>query len=613
MSGREAHPRPQLVRDSWIDLSGNWGFAHDDDDRGRSAGWQEGAAPFERTIVVPFPPESALSGIGDPDHHPIVWYRRELTAHAAQSGRVMLHFGAVDYRATVWLNGHYLGEHEGGHTPFCFDITDHLDSAGEPSVLVVRAEDQPSDFTQPRGKQDWQTEPHGIWYGRTTGIWQPVWLEYVPAVHVAGIRWTPDLVSASVGMNVRLSRRASRGIRLHVVLRLGDEILADHEVGVDGDAVQIDIAVPALRHGPESVRLRWSPESPTLVDAELTLVAGSKVVDVVTSYLGLRGTGVRDGRFLLNGEPYYLRMVLEQGYWPTSHLAAPSADALRHEVQLIKELGFNGVRIHQKVEDPRFLYWCDRLGLLVWGEMANAYEFSPTGVGRFVREWIDVLQRDHSHPCIVAWVPLNESWGVPAIAVAADQQHYATSLYHLTRALDPSRPVISNDGWEHTESDIWGVHDYAPFGDALRERYADSAAVSRTLTGAGPARRRVVIGNPERRGQPVVLSEFGGLSLTPSAGDAWAGYATLATTEELLERFADLVRAVLDSEELAGFCYTQLTDTLQESNGLVREDRSPKLPIDAVRAIVTTPSRAMPTEALDAAARVARDAVRARA
>ena len=363
MSGREAHPRPQLVRDSWIDLSGNWGFAHDDDDRGRSAGWQEGAAPFERTIVVPFPPESALSGIGDPDHHPIVWYRRELTARPAQSGRVMLHFGAVDYRATVWLNGHYLGEHEGGHTPFSFDITDHLDSAGEPSVLVVRAEDQPSDFTQPRGKQDWQTEPHGIWYGRTTGIWQPVWLEHVPAVHVAGIRWTPDLVSASVGMNVRLSRRASRGIRLHVVLRLGDEILADHQVGVDGDVVQIDIAVPALRHGPESVRLRWSPESPTLVDAELTLVAGSKVVDVVTSYLGLRGTGVRDGRFLLNGEPYYLRMVLEQGYWPTSHLAAPSADALRHEVQLIKDLGFNGVRIHQKVEDPRFLYWCDRLGL----------------------------------------------------------------------------------------------------------------------------------------------------------------------------------------------------------------------------------------------------------
>jgi len=365
------------------------------------------------------------------------------------------------------------------------------------------------------------------------------------------------------------------------------------------------VSVPALRHQMDRRTLLWSPESPNLIDADLTVTAADgRVVDRLTSYLGLRSVGFRDGRFLLNGQPYYLRMVLEQGYWPQSHLAAPGVDALRREVELIKELGFNAARIHQKVEDPRFLYWCDRLGLLVWGEMANAFEYSRRAVERLVSEWLEVVRRDLSHPCIVAWVPLNESWGVPDIETEPDRRHYANALYHLTKALDPSRPVISNDGWELAETDIFGVHDYSPDGKSLRERWGDPDAVRRSLFETGPGRRKVVLGTPDdpayQRGQPVVITEFGGLSYAPEAGQKWFGYGTVSSAEEYLAKFTEIVTALLDSTEVAGFCYTQLTDTLQERNGLLDEDRNPKLPIEAIREVVTRPSRAIPAELVDA-------------
>jgi hypothetical protein len=292
--------------------------------------------------------------------------------------------------------------------------------------------------------------------------------------------------------------------------------------------------------------------------------------------------------------------VLEQGYWPESHLAAPSAAALRREVELIKELGFNGVRVHQKVEDPRFLYWCDRLGLLVWGEMANAYAFSATAAERLVREWLEVVRRDRSHPCIVTWVPVNESWGVHHIADDPAQRHLVTALYHLTKALDRTRPVIGNDGWEQTESDMWGVHDYGASGTGLTERYGSVDAVRHTLREGRPGRRRVLLDDDTDRGQPVVLSEFGGLSFSPAEGDDWFGYSTVGSADELLERLAELVGAVLDSPVLAGFCYTQLTDTEQERNGLLTAERVPKIAPERVREVLTRPGRAVPAEEVDA-------------
>ncbi len=597
MTTDSRHPNPMLRRDGWVDLCGPWAFAYDDHDVGMAQGWAADPSRLRGKITVPFPPESAASGVGDPAYHRVVWYHRTFEAAAGSDERVVLHFGAVDYRATVWVDGQHVGDHEGGHTSFWLDVTAALSSAGGHD-LVVRAEDDPHDASQPRGKQDWQPEPHGIWYDRTTGIWQPVWLETVPAVHLRRATWTTDLAGASVHGDIVLSD-AGEDTWVHVVLRLGDELLAEGQVRATHPELRLDLPIPALGNGQDHGRLLWTPESPTLVDVTVTVRSGA-TQDQARSYLGLRTTGFRDGRFLLNGRPYYLRMVLEQGYWPQSHLAAPDDDALRREVRLIKDLGFNGARLHQKVEDPRFLEWCDRLGLLVWGEMAAAYAFSTTAMERTTREWLEVVRRDRGHPCIVTWVPLNESWGVPGIATDPAQQAFATALYHLTRALDPSRPVISNDGWEHTVSDIWGVHDYAPKGESLRARFGSRDALQDTLRGSGPGRRRVLLLAGDDRGQPVVVTEFGGLSFAPRAGEKWFGYGTVESTEELLEAFADLVGALLDCEDVAGFCYTQLTDTLQERNGLLTQDREPKLPLDAVREIVTRPSRAIPSEEVDA-------------
>ncbi len=586
-----------LCRKDWVDLCGEWAFTHDDADVGRAQRWQLDPSRLTRTITVPFPPESRASGIGDPAHHPVVWYHRTFEAATDPAERAILHFGAVDYRATVWVDGQKVTDHEGGNSSFSIDITDVL-ATSEVHDLVVRAEDDPVDSAQPRGKQDWRDEPHGIWYDRTTGIWQPVWLEVVPSVHLVEAVWTADLPAARVQGELTLSGLTD-DTWVDVTLRLGDELLAETRVRATTATLTIDMSIPALDNAQDQRRLLWSPESPTLVNIFTTVRSGASE-DRSTGYLGLRSAGFRDGRFLLNGKPYYLRLVLEQGYWPESHLAGPSGEALRREVELVKQLGFNGVRVHQKVEDPRFLSWCDRLGLLVWGEMAATYAFSTKAMERTTREWLDVVRRDRGHPCIVTWVPLNESWGVPKIATELAQQAFATALYHLTRALDPTRPVISNDGWEHTVSDIWSVHDYAPVGDGLRARFGSREALEETMRGAGPGGRRVLLLEDDHRGQPVVVTEFGGLSFAPRTGEKWFGYGTVETTDELLASFADLVGALLDCEDVAGFCYTQLTDTLQESNGLLTEDREPKLPMAAIHEIVAAASRATPWEEVDA-------------
>lgn len=606
------YPRPQLVRERWQDLCGEWEFAYDDDEIGLSEGWVSAREPFDRRIVVPFPPESKLSGVRDTSAHDVVWYRLGVELERpGPAERLVLHFGAVDYAAQVWLNGTHLGGHEGGHTPFSFDVTDALVDGEQ--VVVVRAEDRAQDVTQPRGKQDWLEEPHGIWYHRTTGIWQPVWAEVVPQAHISELHWTPDVAGATVRVEATLAALPSGTGRVRVRLALGEqggELLAEQTVRVQGRHLQFDVAIPAARHGQHQGRLLWSPNSPTLVGAIVELLDDEAVVDTVQSYFGFRSVGIEDGRFLLNGQPCFLRLALEQGYWPESHLAAPSAEALRKEVELVKALGFNGIRIHQKVEDPRFLAWCDRLGLLVWDEMPSAFEFAPRAIERVTREWLEIVRRDRSHPSVVTWVPLNESWGVWHISEVEEQQHYATALYHLTKALDGTRPVISNDGWEHTESDIWGVHDYAAHGDSLARRYDGREAVQRVLHDRRPGRKKVVLGDPVDRGQPVVLTEFGGLSYTPSVGEKWFGYATVGSAEELADRLRGLVGAVLDNPELAGFCYTQLTDTEQERNGLLTEAREPKLPLEVVHEILSRPARAIPPEEIDANRRAAGEATR---
>ena len=601
-SSEKLHPRPQMTRDRWVDLSGPWGFAYDDANIGLRDCWFERSDVFDRTITVPYPPESSASGVGDTGRHPVVWYRRTFRADDAhRNERLLLHFGAVDYSADVWVNGHHVAQHEGGNTPFTADITPVLHYRDAEHVIVVRAEDQPSDLTQPRGKQFWEDRPRRIWYHRTTGIWQPVWLEPVGDTHITEVRWTADVDRALIGLQVTLNGEPPPGLKLHLRLTLRDDLLGEDEYVLQRRETRREIGIEPGVLNIGRRRLLWSPGYPNLIDVVLTVHDDDgRVIDQVRSYTGLRSAGFSDGFFLLNGVPYYLRLVLEQGYWPDTLLAAPDDDAIRREVELIKSLGFNGVRIHQKVEDPRFLYWCDRVGLLVWGEMANAYVFSHRAVERLTREWIEVVHRDYNHPSIVTWVPVNESWGVPNLARDPAQRAYVSGLYHLTRALDPTRPVIGNDGWEHFASDVWGIHDYALDGATLRERYGTPEALERTLHSVQPHHHRVALGDGRRAGEPVVLSECGGISFAPQVGKPWYGYGTVNNTDEFLDRYRELIDAILDSPVIAGFCYTQLTDTEQEANGLVTADRTPKLDPAAVKAITARPSRAIPGDIIAA-------------
>ncbi|MGI8417341.1 MAG: glycoside hydrolase family 2 protein [Nakamurella sp.] len=596
-----SEPRPQLRRARHFDLTGHWEFEFDDADLGADDRWWKGDHQLATSITVPYPPESELSGVADREPHSILWYRKEISLPSLSAGeRMVLHFGAVDYRCQVWVDGVLVAQHEGGHTRFSADITTALADRAT-HIVVVRVEDGVTDPQQPRGKQDWQPRPHAIWYDRTSGIWQPVWIEVVPQQHIRSLSWSCDLAAGTVELTLRLARPPTEPLGVEVELAIRGQLLAAQSVRSGSQRVRLLIDLPQLRHGQDLGRLLWSPENPNIVDARIT--AGS---DQVASYLGLRSCGFRDGRFLLNGKPYYLRMVLGQGFWPQSHLAAPDSAALRAEVEAIRALGFTGVRVHQKIEDPRFLGWCDRLGLLVWEEMPSGYEFGTDLIRRITSEWSEAIERDASHPCIVAWVPLNESWGVPDIPDRADQQQLANALYHLTRALDPSRPVVSNDGWEHTVSDLWTVHDYIPDGASIRQRYGDPAAVARTLTGAGPGRRKVLLIDGDDRGQPVLLSEIGGLSLHPGDGAEWFGYGVVGSTDELTARLRELIAAVLDCPDVGGFCYTQLTDTQQEANGLLTAGRGPKISPDVVRDIMSQPAAAIPAETVDQHRRAAR-------
>jgi hypothetical protein len=584
MEQRGTHPRPQLQRARWRSLDGPWEFALDPsaDQRGPDD------IVFDRIIEVPYPPESAASGIEDPGYHAIMWYRREVELEEGErTGGLLLHFGAVDYHARVWVNGKLVVEHEGGHTPFTADIS-QVRGAGRSIEIVVRAEDDPHDLAKPRGKQDWLAEPHEIWYPRTSGIWQTVWLEPVPAVRIEQIRWTPHLDRWEIGLEVALSEPAPPGTALRVVMHKEGVVLVDDTYGLSGVDVARRIALSDP--GIEDYRnnLLWSPANPALIEAELELRQDGQLVDTVWSYTALRSVGVQGNRFMLNGRPYYLRMVLDQGYWPDTLLAPPSPAALRRDVELAIELGFNGVRKHQKLEDPRWLYWCDRLGLLVWVEMPSPYRFTPLAVERLVGEWIEAVRRDLSHPCVASWVPLNESWGVPDLPVNPAHRDYVRALYHLTKTLDPTRPVVGNDGWEHVATDIVTIHDYASSARVLAERYATPEAVSAVLMRQQPGGRPLTLHGFTIDEHPVVLSEFGGIALLDPDSPGW-GYSRVSGSAQLLAAYTRLLEAVHGARGLAGFCFTQLTDVFQEKNGLATADRLPK--VDPARIAAVTRSR----------------------
>ena len=576
------YPRPQLRRGSWFSLNGVWEFAFDDE-----GFWtQPSDVAWTREIVVPFAPEAPASGIGRTDFLGACWYRSRCELDPPTAGeRWVLHCGAVDFAATVWINGVSVGGHQGGYTPFSFDITDRL--FGPLCEIVIRAEDDPQDLAKPRGKQDWQPETHSIWYPRTTGIWQTVWLERVPSTRIGHIAFTPDLERWEIGIEVWLDGDRRDDLRLEVKLRTATTLLAADTYQVLGDGIHRGIALSDPGIDDSRNELLWSPHSPKLIDVELELWSmRGELVDEVRSYTALRTVAVQGDRFLLNGRPYLLRMVLDQGYWPDGGLTAPNDAAMKRDVELARAMGFNGVRKHQKIENPRYLYWADTIGLAVWEEMPSAYRFTQQSVERISTEWTAVIRRDYSHPCIISWVPINESWGVPNLPNKPRERHYVQALYHLTKTLDPTRPVIGNDGWESIATDIIGIHDYDDRPERIAQRYRAADVLPRLFKRERPGGRLLVLDGTPPADVPLMLTEFGGIAL--AVANTW-GYAVSDTPEDFARHYERMLDVVRQLALFSGFCYTQFADTYQEANGLLHADRTPKIPLRRIAAATAGP------------------------
>ncbi|MFJ9733301.1 glycoside hydrolase family 2 protein [Streptomyces sp. NPDC101171] len=592
---RPEYPRPQFVRDAWLNLNGEWEFEIDRSDTGLERGLRD--RPLTGRIVVPFCPESELSGVGETDFLEAVWYRRTVTVPDDWTdARVQLHFGAVDHDTTVWVDGTEVARHRGGFTPFTADLGD-LAAPGRELTVVVRARDS-RHGVQARGKQaTWYANSH-CHYTRTTGIWQTVWMEPVPrSAALRRPRVTPDLASNSFHVELPLTANAP-GHRVRATLSDRDGAVVTAESRADlGLAPRLVLTVP------EDRRRVWSPADPHLYDLLLEVLdADGKAVDSVRSYAGLRSVAIHGKRLLLNGEPLFQRLVLDQGYYADGLMTAPSDADLVRDIELGLAAGFNGARLHQKVFEERYLYHADRLGYLVWGEFGDWG--CETGVrddnqrpdASYVAQWLEALERDHSHPSIVGWCPLNETY-----------QHLhdrITGLDDVTRAMflatkqaDPSRPVIDASGYAHrvAETDVYDSHCYEQ----------DPAAFAKTMAGLAADRPYVNTGPDGRpwslpyRGQPYFCSEFGGVWWDPeaaanAAGDdaeaSWGYGERPRTAEEFVERFTGLTAVLLDDPDMFGYCYTQLTDVFQERNGVYRFDRSEKVDTALLRAAQTRPA-----------------------
>ena len=571
---REAYPRPQFERKDWMSLNGAWDFRFDEEE------WRE--------IRVPFAYQAPLSGIGSNRICDRVCYRRRFRVPERWRGRdIRLHFGAVDYQCRALVNGRRVGEHTGGNIGFSFDITEAL--TWEEEEITVLVWDPWDDEGIPRGKQYWKKEPESIWYTRTTGIWQTVWLEPVSRLHLESLRVRGQVDSGRVEIAWRVSG-APAGSRISFDISLRGEKIASlsQEITEKKGSLGTDLFnAHIFRMNFHGDGWCWTPEHPTLFDLEVRVEEGQEIRDEVRSYFGIREIEAKDGIVYLNHRPYYQKLVLDQGYWPEGIMTAPSDESLPEDIEKAKAMGFNGCRKHQKAEDPRFLYWADRLGYLVWSEIGSCITFSEESAGRLLTEWREAVTRDMGHPSIVAWVTVNESWGVPGVARDRQQQDLTRALYYQCKALDPTRLVIGNDGWEIAISDLCAIHNYrhgAPGDRETREAFRRSLSTREALLEGMPSDRPILIGEGDREGMPILLTEFGGITLETRRDQDW-GYTRVRDAEGLEEEYRSLLEAIGASRALCGFCYTQLCDVEQETNGLLTAEREFKADPEKIRQI----------------------------
>jgi beta-galactosidase/beta-glucuronidase len=588
---RPEYPRPQFFRNEWLNLNGEWQFEIDYGD----SGLERGLTTRDLTghILVPFCPESKLSGIENTDFLPAVWYRREVSVPRDwNSKNILIHFQAVDYDATVWVNGREVGRHRGGFTPFTCDLSGLIQPGGSFS-LVVRARD-PRFGPMPRGKQAREYNNSGCLYTRTTGIWQTVWIEPVPDVYFLRPRLTPDLTQHCFHLEIPLNAN-SEGYFIRATLADGRGktergLITQVEIPAGTDRTPlIDLTIPARR-----VRL-WQPGGAHLYVITLTLFdSAGKVVDQVTSYAGLRSVTVDGNRILINGKPVFQRLVLDQGFYPDGILTAPSDEALENDIKLSMAAGFNGARLHQKVFEERYLYHADRLGYLVWGEFPDwgSQGFGPTHdhqrlPATYIAQWLEAIQRDYSHPSIVGWCPLNETWQSLTDNLT-DLDDGMRALFLATKALDLTRPVLDTSGYSHRvpESEVYDSHDYEQNPVNFHRSHSGNAGWKPYENRTSPDGKRAM-SLPYQK-QPYFVSEFGGIWWNPKEKpeeDSWGYGNRPKNIEEFYKRFESLCNTLLDNPGMFGYCYTQLTDVYQEQNGIYTFDRTPKFDLERLKNI----------------------------
>ncbi len=577
---RPEHPRPDLKREAWQNLNGEWFFQEDHYDQGEGLGWYN-RDELKEKIVVPFEVESPLSGLGRENPSNVIWYLRDFELDDALQGRrVVLHFGAVDYHAKVWLNGEYMGEHRGGYTPFSFDVTDRLREGR--NRLAVRVFDSKR-VRQVRGKQTWKDAGFMIHYTATTGIWQTVWLEAVGPVYVIRYEARPEPDLGRVRFRV-FTDRAGSGCFLSVHIRDPQGAVKKEPERVEMTSVVTELDWQVDDPQP------WTPEEPNLYDLRFKISDNSgNVIDEVSGHLGLRTIEVRDGEVLLNGRPLYQKLLLVQGYYTPAAVYSPeSDDVFRRDVEAAKLMGFNGARVHQKIEDPRYYYWCDRLGFLIWEEMPGMTFWkltsSPTRAGReqFKREMKEMIERDFNHPSVIVWTVFNESWGIHDALWSRAARRWWIDCVDEAHELDPTRLVVDNSGWLHRKTDILDVHHYLStadksvrFYEMLKKPWGTYDALSRSVLNG---LRGIPVASPlfygaKYKGQPIIVSEYGGFGF----------YKT--EDKSLLENYKEYTEAIGGYDYIKGYCYTQQYDIEQEANGLQREDRSFKVEPDKIKEI----------------------------
>lgn len=560
---RPEHPNPQFYRENWLNLNGEWDFQIDKSASGKDRRLYEADAKFDSKITVPFCPESELSGVNCKDFMDCVWYQREIEIPDNYKGmKTLLHFGAVDFETTVYLNGQEVGMHKGGYISFMFDITDFLKDGK--NILTVCAYDDVRNPYQARGKQSEKYYSHDCDYTRTTGIWQTVWLEFVPDKYIKSFKIYPNVDNCSVDITAKLCGAGDFEVEAYYDGKsVGKTVVS----AVNGNTVNAHI-------GLDEEHL-WEVGNGRLYDLTLKFCG-----DTVKSYFGLREVKLDGFKFLINGKSVFQRLVLDQGFYPDGIYTAPTDEALKNDIRISLDAGFNGARLHQKIFEPRFLYYCDKMGYIVWGEYPNwgADHTDPVSVYNVLSEWIEELERDFNHPAIIGWCPYNETWDINGREQYDD---ILATVYKTTKAIDSTRPCIDTSGNFHVITDIFDVHDYEQDPEVFRKGY-ETLETDGTLFDRHNRRQKY-------NGEATFVSEYGGIKWSPIEADSktvsWGYGDAPKTEEEFIARYKGLTDALLDNGKMFGFCYTQLYDIEQEQNGLYRYDRTPKFDMSIFKAI----------------------------